>query len=313
MSHDQPLIDAIVTHHLNPFRSGVARFNELLAQRLKVPLLGLRDRRVAVAACPLLSLKVSELDRASTDSLVSVLDGAKVRAWCLFLHEHADLPLEDRLVRGAMRVWCANDEVLARISSLTESAEAAWAPGLISDTRRFDPAAISVFSFGMAHKIRTDMFERLKYLLEATGESYAIYLSNANHETATLEDAEVVFRDMHELFPRGLYFAGNLSDVAVFNYLISTTFFAAFFEGGVRANNTSVASAMEHGAVVITNLDEHSPSYFGHLDNLIDIKQCGDALPSDNLILRRIGVRAIETARQLTWERLTALITTSGR
>ena len=34
------MIDSVVTHHLNPFRSGVARFNALLAERLEVPLLG---------------------------------------------------------------------------------------------------------------------------------------------------------------------------------------------------------------------------------------------------------------------------------
>ncbi len=57
------------------------------------------------------------------------------------------------------------------------------------------------------------------------------------------------------MFP-SLYFLGNLSDVAVYNELRRATFFAAFFDGGVRANNTSVAAAMETGAVVITNLDQ---------------------------------------------------------
>ena len=49
--------------------------------------------------------------------------------------------------------------------------------------------------------------------------------------------------EMHEIFPETLFFLGNLSDVAVFNYLRSSTFFASFFLGGVRANNGSVAAA----------------------------------------------------------------------
>ena len=65
---------------------------------------------------------------------------------------------------------------------------------------------------------------------------------------------ESVFEEMHEIFP-SLYFLGNLSDVAVYNQLREATFFAAFFPRGVRANNTTVAAAMETGAVVITNLD----------------------------------------------------------
>ena len=83
---------------------------------------------------------------------------------------------------------------------------------------------------------------------------------------------------MREIFPRRLYFMGHLSDVAVYNQLLDTTFFAAFFRDGARANNTSLASAMEHGAVVITNLDEHSPPELRHMDNVIDIERC-DELP----------------------------------
>ena len=123
----------------------------------------------------------------------------------------------------------------------------------------------------MAHKIRTDLFQRLRDLLEASGRSYAVYVSAANHETTQLSDAHLIFDELHEIFPSTLWFLGNLSDVGVYNYLRSSTFFATFFLGGVRANNGSVAAAMEKGAVVITNLDEHSPPEFVHLENLIDI------------------------------------------
>jgi hypothetical protein len=152
----------------------------------------------------------------------------------------------------------------------------------------------------MAHKIRTDMFARLRELLEQTGEPYTLYVSAANHETASLRDAKLIFDEMVDLFPKGLYFMGNLSDVAVYNYLQSTMFFATFFDDGVRDNNGSIAAAMEHGAVVISNLDEHSPEDFVHMHNLIDINQV-EELPSDPLVLRRISVAAMETARSRSW------------
>jgi hypothetical protein len=159
----------------------------------------------------------------------------------------------------------------------------------------------------MAHKIRTDLFRRLRDLLEASGRSYALYVSAANHETTRMRDAQLIFDEMHEIFPT-LFFLGNLSDVAVFNYLRSSTFFASFFLGGVRANNGSVAAAMEKGAVVITNLDEHSPPELAHMDNVIDVNQC-DRLPLDQLELRRISVRAMETGRERGWDRLVAQLT----
>jgi hypothetical protein len=293
-------VDSVVGHHMNPFRSGVARFNEILAERLGVPLVGLDG---ADARHPLLSFKVAELDEAATPQLEALLE--RCDAWSLFLHDWNGLELEQRLAAGAGKVWCANHEVLAAVEGLAESAETLWAPGLVSDLRRYEPASVSVFSFGMAHKIQTERFSRMKQLLDSSGDSYALYVSSANHETASIRDAELVYREMHAIFPERLYFLGNLSDVAVFNYLSETTYFAAFFSGGVRANNTSVASAMEHGAVVVTNLDEHSPPDLVHMENVIDLEQA-ESLPSDPLTLRRLSVAAMETAGGRSWDALIA-------
>jgi hypothetical protein len=201
-------------------------------------------------------------------------------------------------------VHCGNLEIFEGVRGLNDRTEAVWAPGLIVDRRAFEPAAVTVFSFGMAHKIRTDMFRRLRGLLDALGTPYAVYVSAANHETTTLEDAQAVFEKMHELFP-SLYFLGNLSDVAVYNRLRESTFFAAFFDRGVRANNTSVAAAMETGAVVITNLDGLSPPEYVHGENVIDIERC-DRLPTDPAVLDAIRARAVETAAARGWEALVA-------
>jgi hypothetical protein len=177
---------------------------------------------------------------------------------------------------------------------------------MVFDTRRFAPAELSIFSFGMAHKLQVAHYLRLRELLESDGRSYALYFSNASHETATIEDEERVFAAMRELFPSNLFFLGHLSDVAIYNWMRDTTFFAAFFRDGARANNTSIAGAMEHGAVVITNLDEHSPPALRHLDNVIDLNRA-DRLPDDPLEFGRLSVRAIETARERGWDALVRL------
>lgn len=295
-------LDAVVTHHLDGYRSGVARFNELLAGQLGVPLLGLFDARVEMCACPLLSFKVGELTLTEASALEQLLERS---AWSgeLFLHEYRDLELERRLVVRAQRIHCGNLEILERIRGLADAADVLWTPGLLLDDRPFRQGDVSVFSFGMAHKIRTDMFRRLHALLDASGRSYAVYVSAANHETASLQDAEGVFAEMHEIFPESLYFLGTLSDVAIFNHLRQCTLFAAFFPGGVRANNTSVASAMERSAVVVTNLDEYSPPELVHMENVIDIERC-EELPLDPGALEAIGRRAVETACARSWAAL---------
>ena len=211
--------------------------------------------------------------------------------------------VEEQIVRDADVVYCGNHYVHDQARELNSRQEILWSPGLILDDRRFHPTAISVFTFGMAHKLRTRMFLRLRELLEHSGLAWAVYVSSANHETASIRDAQIVFEEVNELFPSGLFFLGNLSDVAVYNYLQDTTFFAAFFEGGVRANNGTVAAAMEHGAVVITNLDRYSPPEYVHMENLIDITQC-DELPSDPMVLKSIAVNAMSTARERRWPQL---------
>jgi hypothetical protein len=292
-----------VTHHLDRFRSGVARFNETLSTGLGVPLHGLDGLATAQCSCPLLSFKVSEL--GSARQAVEAFLAPGDRRYELFLHEYGDSPLERRLVEGAQRVHCGNSEVEAAVRALNQRVTLLWSPGHVADARVFRPSEVSVFSFGMAHKIRTDMFRRLKELLERSGRSYAIYVSASNHETASLRDAELIFDEMHEIFPDTLYFLGNLTDVAVYNHLRQATFFAAFFQGGVRANNSSVSAAMEHGAVVLTNFDAHSPTEYRHMVNVIDVVQC-EELPTDPLVLRRIGVHAMETARERDWRALVA-------
>ena len=174
--------------------------------------------------------------------------------------------------------------------------------------RRFEPAAVSVFSFGMAHKIRTDMFRRLRGLLEGSGRSYALYFSNANHETAVRARHRVVCTANCAASSRaGCTSWATCPTSRSTTSSSATTFFAAFFRNGVRANNTSIASAMEHGAVVITNLDEHSPPELRALAQHHRHRPL-EALPTDPLELRRISVHAIETARQRSWADLSGLV-----
>jgi hypothetical protein len=98
---------------------------------------------------------------------------------------------------------------------------------------------------------------------------------------------------------------GYLSDTAVYNHLLECTYLAAFFEKGLRANNTTVNAAMECGCTVITNLDGHSPEGFEHMTNIIDINRC-ERLPEGEASAR-IGRAASEIARsQYGWERLVA-------
>ena len=148
-----------------------------------------------------------------------------------------------------------------------------FCPGTILNPQRFMRTDISVFTFGMAHKIRVPLYRRLHELLEATGQTYSVYVSTALHENTSFDGSFVVtFEELQSIFNGNVYFMGYLSDTAVFNHLLDSTYLAAFFEKGLRANNTTVNAAMECGCTVITNLDEHSPAGLVHMANVIDIQ-----------------------------------------
>ena len=272
------MIDCIAGYHLNPWTCGIAKFNAILARHLDVEVVGIRAVELGNFERPLLSLKLSEFnerDAADIDLWASAHQGQ----FELFLHAFDGTPIEQRLVASAARVYVGNVELFHVLHGLRPDVQELFCPGTILNPQRFMKTDISVFTFGMAHKIRVPLYRRLHELLEATGQTYSVYVSTALHENTSFDGSFVVtFEELQSIFKGDVYFMGYLSDTAVFNQLLDSTYLAAFFEKGLRANNTTVNAAMECGCTVITNLDEHSPAGLIHGGNVLDIHQC-DRLP----------------------------------
>ena len=299
------MIDCLAGYHLNPWTCGIAKFNAILAKYLALPVVGIQSPELADYRRPLLSIKLSEFtpqDAAELDQWAS----AHPQGYELFLHALDGSERERRLVTTAGRVYCGNSELFRDLLPIRPDVQELFCPGTILSPQRFQRTDLSVFTFGMAHKIRVPLYRRLRDLLDATGRSYSVYVSTALHENTSFDDSFVVrFEELQAIFNGQVYFMGYLSDTAVYNQLLDCTFLAAFFEKGLRANNTTVNAAMESGCAVITNLDEHSPAGFTHLRNIIDINHC-DRLPDAEETLQ-IGRAARDVARaQYGWDRLVA-------
>jgi hypothetical protein len=80
----------------------------------------------------------------------------------------------------------------------------------------------------------------------------------------------------------------------------------AFFPSGVRENNTTVLSAMNHGCPVITNLDGSSPSWLRHDATVFDIRQM-QGLP-EKTDFQRVGIAARDSVKDFTFKRLAMLL-----
>jgi hypothetical protein len=299
------MTDCIAGYHLNPWTCGIAKFNAILAKHLGIPVVGIRAPELASYRRPLISLKMSEFSDADAADL-DLWAAAHAGTFDLFLHAFDGTPVEQRLLAAAARVYCGNSELSTDLRPSRPDIHELFCPGTILNPQRFQETELSVFTFGMAHKIRVPLYRRLRDLLDATGKSYSVYVSTALHENTSFDGSFVVrFEELQAIFGGQVYFMGYLSDTAVFNHLMDCTFLAAFFEKGLRANNTTVNAAMEVGCAVITNLDEHSPAALAHMKNVIDINRC-ERLP-DVEQTARIGRAARETAHaEYGWEQLVA-------
>ena len=297
------MIDCIAGYHLNPWTCGIAKFNAILARRLDLPVVGIGTVDLNGYRRPLLSLKISEFSAEHALALDTWVD-RHAGQFELFLHAFDNTALEKRMLAAAARVCCGNRELSEQLKPTRPDIVELFCPGTLLNPERFDKTELSVFTFGMAHKIRVPLYRRLRDLLEATGKTYSVYVSTALHENTSFDGSFVVtFEELQSIFKGDVYFMGYLSDTAVFNQLLDSTYLAAFFEKGLRANNTTVNAAMECGCTVITNLDEHSPSGLVHGGNVLDIHQC-DRLPSVEES-QRIGLAARDVALgQYGWEQL---------
>ena len=299
------MIDCIAGYHLNPWTCGIAKFNAILARELGVPVVGLGSPELGRHVRPLLSIKMSEFTPADTQALGEWID-AHVGRFELFLHAFDGTEFERRLLAAPARVYCGNRELSHDLAPARPDIVELFCPGTLLNSQRFQDTDLKVFTFGMAHKIRVPLYRRLRDLLEATGRTYSVFVSTALHENTSFDGSFVVrFEELQAIFNGQVYFMGYLSDTAVFNHLMDCDYLAAFFEKGLRANNTTVNAAMECGCAVITNLDEHSPAGLVHMRNVIDIN-LADRLP-DAEATQRIGRAARDIASaQYGWDRLVA-------
>ena len=295
-------MDCVVGYYMNSLRSGVAKFNEIIAKSFNVPMFGIYDDTILLYSEPLISLKVSELSPDEAEALCArIVQLSRGRSIRLFLHTFTRSPVELEIIRHADLIYCGNAEVYAEVAAITDNVVELWSPATIMDTQPFEKTDITVFSFGMAHKIQVELYRKLRDILEQSGKSYSLVISTAFHESVSFDDSASVFEALRGTFGQHLYHMGFLSDVAVYNHVVQSTFFAAFFDQGVRANNSTVVAAMQYGAVVITNLDRYSPGSYVHMQNLIDINQC-TGLPTDEPVLAAIRANARETVRPLHWD-----------
>jgi hypothetical protein len=169
---------SVVSLHTNPTQCGVAKFGKQLADRLGIPFVPLHGGGWGTS--PLFSLKWSEVLNSPDASVLELRSYArhsgKYLEFGVFWHDAGD----ERVTAGAKHVFYADPSL---------GSPGLWCPSLI--TPRKSPARL--FSFGMAHKLQTDKYRRVRELLDKAEQPYHLRVSVGLHEGTSLDGAEKHF------------------------------------------------------------------------------------------------------------------------
>lgn len=248
---------SVVSYHTDPMTCGVAKFSKLLAEKLGVPFSGIGER-AKWGQHPLFSLKWSEFtDDASVAWFKMSLQDWPAFGYSMFWHDVGDQSVIGNVAQRASRVFYADPSL---------GSPGLWCPSMIPVT----PRPVKLFSFGMSHKMQTQHYAKVKRLLDEAGKDYRLRVSVGLHEGTSLSDATKHFDALKEIMGADkVTILGCLSDEAVSEELHNADYVLAFFENGLRANNTTVHAARAHNRIVLTNLDSDSPRL---LSDVYDIR-----------------------------------------
>lgn len=222
---------------MNEYGCGVAKFGKLLAERLGVPFCGIYQN---VGEFPLFSLKWSEID-----DIIAIYEQTSdpgSAPYGVFWHDAGD----QHITKHASTVYYADPSL---------GSPGLFCPSLIAPRNQ----PVNLFAFGMAHKLQIKQFERAYWLLKDSFRPFSLRVSVGLHEGTSLDGVERHFQELRDIFgPDRVTILGCLSDDAVAEELAKADYVLAFFEKGLRANNTTVHAALNAGKRVITNCDAHT-------------------------------------------------------
>lgn len=300
----------IITSHTNPTLSGVAKFNSILASLMGVPRRTLSDLPWQKNGPLLLSIKLKDILDSELDNLHlgNRHLWEKEIVYDVFFHSFDRLDMEYDLAKKARLIFCANSEIYHKIQGYSQNIISAWCPALLEEDKALDDKILNVFSFGMAYKIQLQYYRMLHDLLSEYGVNYSLKVSTAFHEKANFGDFNLISHQLVDIYSENIQFLGFLSDDAVNFFFHRTNLFVAFFDRGVRSNNTSIFAAMERGCAVLTNSDNYSPEWMKHGENILDINHiCPHDLETERLkIIGENGKQSVHN--HAGWEGLVSLL-----
>jgi hypothetical protein len=301
----------LISTNTKPHLSGVAKFGQIVAEKLGIPLIGftqIEQLKKNTTVCLSVSFFMTDIElETEVWRFLSLVEEKNIK-YSIFLHSFDDLPIEHALIKRATTIYAANDEIYKKLSFTDKPKRSVWTPALLSNGVRKNDFALNIFSFGMAFKIQTEYHKLLASKLKKFKIDYIIRFSTAFHEKANFGKYDEVAHQLEDIYGDKVQFYGFLSDEAVSYFINISNLYVNFFPKGVRSNNTTIFAVMKKGCPVITNLDEYSPRWMKIGKNILDVQELTKDIISKD-VLSKIGKQAMKDVKKNTsLSKLTTLL-----
>lgn len=301
----------LISTNTKPHLSGVAKFGEIIAKKLRIPLISFteidqlkKDTMVFLSV----SFFMADIElETEVWRFLSLVEEKNIR-FSLFFHSFDDLPIEHALIKHAVGIYAANAEIYQQLSFTEKPKKSVWSPPLLSNGLKTNDFALNIFSFGMAFKIQTKQHKLLAAKLKKFNVDYIIRFSTGFHERANFGNYDEFAHQLEEIYGEKVQFYGFLSDEAVSYFINISNLYVNFFPKGVRSNNTTIFAVMQKGCPVITNLDVFSPHWMKKRKNILDVQELTKEMISKS-VLSNIGKQAMkDVKRNVNLNKLTTLL-----
>ena len=177
---------SVVSYHTNPYTCGVARFNQALAKEMRIPLCSVSKFVPSSESISLLSIKFEEMSAKSAEDLWAQLDQVDAK-FDLFLHGVTQSKIENQYINSARRVIVATREYAEIVRAQRHDVLSYFAPGAADSSKKTN-VDITLLTFGMAHKIRSDGYRKLGEILTADERSVQLEISTALHDGTSFSE-----------------------------------------------------------------------------------------------------------------------------
>jgi hypothetical protein len=299
----------MVSYHTNTWGCGIAKFNSLLADQMGLGVKSISDWIGSPEPNALLSISINEFNDEDKILLSNTLIQNPDLKFGLVLHSFSQTNLEYFLCEAATRIYGLNSEIADVLVGEGFEITQLFTPSLLDQDNFIDTSnTFHLFTFGMAHKMELKLVGELINKLRQLGKEPLISLSTALHvNEQPLDSLQDSIKLLSKTAAVPVNFLGFLSDSALRYEMERAHGFFRFFENGVRANSTSVMASMSAGVATFTNLDEFSPKWLIHGENVIDVNSW-NALEEDlNLeVIGKMGKR--NYADNISWNKLSQFL-----